>query len=198
MKKSFKFIASVIAIIMLVSPLASCGTSPNQISDTREPGQGKNEDTINTITIISGESAVTPYGSVRFINSYNEQTGYATAADGISAFQKTEEFLKDNEESFPTVNSKSISIDISSNGKMAKLEIYTKNDIEEKPPFELKTSLALDETDIFKNTTETLASLPMGTYYIIIYVTWDHGIVNTPKGEFQNKSGYNYYFKLVI
>lgn len=194
MKKSFKFIASAIAIIMAVSALASCG----QASETFEPGQGKNRNTTSTVTIISGENTVTPYSSMRFINSYNEQVGYATAVDGIAAFQKTEEFLKDNEESFPTVNSKSISIDISSNGKMTKLEIYTKNNAEEEPPFELKTSLALAETDIFESAKKTLESLPDGTYYIIIYVTWDYGTVNTLKGTFQNISGYNYYFKLAI
>ena len=122
-----------------------------------------------------------------------------SSADGIAMFQSPKEYLQKNEDKIPAVNSKNISIDLTSRGKLTKIEIYTRTDILGISLYNLQKTLTLGETDIFADAEEAFGSLSVeGTYYVALYVDYDGETIETDKGTFKEGSGYTYYFKITL
>ena len=192
MKKLFRLFAIILAMLMVIVSLVSC-------SEPFEPGRGKNSDPKSGISIISGDTKVQPHSELRFIQSYNKQQNMGSSADGIAMFQSPDEYLQKNEDKIPAVNSKDISIDLTSRGKLTKVEIYTRTDILEIAIYDLKRTITLGETDIFEDAEKVFSSLSIeGTYYVVLQVYYEGELIETDNGPFQEGSEYSYYFKIVI
>ncbi len=177
----------------MITSLAACGKEPSTV-----PGQGKNHDPKSEVSIIYGDTKVIPHSELRYVQSYDKQNNQGIAADGIGMFQSPSEYLQQNEDKIPAVNSKNISIDLSSRGKLTKVEIYTRTDISEISLYDLRTTITLGETDIFAEAEEAISNLSEGMYYITLDVDYKGELIETDKGTFQERSGYTYYFKIVI
>ena len=191
MKKLCSLSALILAFALITTSLASCGKT--------EPGRGKNRDPKSEISIIVGDTKVEPHSELRYVQSYDKQNNQGISADGIGMFQSTSEYLQENEDKIPSVNSPKISIDLSSRGKLTKVEIYSRTDILAVSLYDLKKTITLGETDIFTDAEEAFGSLSVEeTYYVALYVDYDGETIETDKGTFKEGSGYTYYFKITL
>ena len=191
MKKLLRLSALILALVLAITSLASCGKT--------EPGRGKNRDSKSEISIIVGDTKVEPHSELRYVQSYDKQNNQGISADGIGMFQSPSEYLQKNEDKIPAVNSKEISIDLTSRGKLTKVEIYSRTDVLAISLYNLKQTITLGETDIFADAEKAFAALPRErTYYVALYVDYAGDLIKTDKGDFREGSGYTYYFKIVI
>ena len=188
MKKLFKSLAVVLALMLAAASLVSC-------SAPSEPGQGKNKKTKYELYISAGGEKTEPHSVLRYIQSYNEATDQWTAADGMGMFSSPSEYIYGHEDSIPAVNSKNVTIDLSSNGKLSKVEIYGKADLLD--VYELAESITLGETDIFADAEKAFSSLPEGTHYVVLTVSYKGDFIESDTGGRYEGSGYTYYFKIV-
>lgn len=191
MKKLLRLSALILALVLAITSLVACGKT--------EPGRGKNRDPESEISIIVGDTKVKPHSELRYVQSYDKQNNQGISADGIGMFQSPSEYLQENEDKIPAVNSKKISIDLSSKGKLTKVEIYSRTDILAVSLYDLKKTITLGETDIFADAEEAFGALSAeGTYYVALYVDYDGETIETDKGTFKEGSGYTYYFKITL
>ena len=190
MKKLFRLSAIILAMLMVVASLVSC-------SEPFEPGRGKNSDPKSGMSIIVGDTKVKPLSNLMYTQFYDEQTGQASSASGMDRSPTV--YLPKNEDKIPAVNSKEISIDLTSRGKLTRVEIYTRTDILEISIYDLKKTITLGETDIFEDAEKVFSSLSIeGTYYVVLQVYYEGELIETDNGPFQEGSEYSYYFKIVI
>ena len=191
MKKLLRLSALILSLFLMITLFSAC--------DKTEPGRGKNRDPQSGISIIVGDEKVKPHSELRYIQSYDEERNQGSSADGIAMFQSPDEYFMKNEDKIPAVNSQDVSIDLTSKGKLKKVEIYYRTDILEISLYDLKKTITLGETDIFADAEKAFAALSSErTYYIALYVDYDGDIIETGKGPFYEGSGYTYYFKIVL
>ena len=189
MKKLFKSLSVVLALMLAAASLVSC-------SAPSEPGQGKNKKTKYELYISAGGEKTEPHSVLRYIQSYNEATDQWTAADGMGMFSSPSEYIYGHKDSIPAVNSKNVTIDLSSNGKLSKVEIYGKDEL--LSTYNLKKSISLAETDIFDDAKKEFSNLSKGTHYVVLTVSYTDKLIKTEQGDRYTGSGYTYYFKIVI
>jgi len=191
MKKFLKLFSLVLTFALTITSLASCGTP-------LDPGQGKDKNTKSEIYIVDGSTQTKPYSVFRYSQSYNEEMKQWLSADGEGMFESPALHLQKNEDKIPAVSPENIEIDISSNGTLSKVEIYSKTDSLEISLYDLKTTLTLGKSDIFAEAKAAFSALTEGTYYVALYVEWKGDFIESDNGGRYEGSGYTYYFKIVI
>jgi len=188
MKRLLNFFSLILALMLAAASLGSC-------SAPTEPGQGKNTATKSKIYISVGGEKTEPHSVLRYAQSYNEEMQQWLSADGIGMFSSAPEYIYEHEDTIPAVNSKSITIVLSSNGTLGKAEIYRKADLLD--VYELAESITLGETDIFADAEKAFSSLPEGTHYVVLTVSYKGDFIESDTGGRYEESGYIYYFKIV-
>ena len=181
---------------VMTSTTSAASTTTSALQTTGTTGAVTTPEANSSFNIFVDNEKIEPHKVLRYLYSFDEVSKQWISADGIGMFKKVPEYIYEYNDSIPAVNSKNISFDFSSNVTLSKMEIYKKSDLLD--TYELEKSITFGETDILADAQKAFSSLPEGTHYVALMVSFTGNFIESDSGGRYEGSGYIYYFKIVI